>query len=129
MTELKRELEVFTYVAVVSLLFGFIYFFTSGMGATFGLDADVGADLLAVLPGLFIAIIGVVFIAGIGGQPFAIIGFGAMGVGLAILLQEMYDAGIIVDVMLGGATLAQYETIIIILGLIFGAVAFISRRR
>ena len=126
---MKRELEVFTYVAVVCLLFGFIYFFTSGMGVSFGLAADVGADLLAVLPGLFIAIIGVVFIAGVGGQPFAIIGFGAVGVGLAILLQEMYDAGIIVDVMLGGATLAQYETIIIILGLIFGAVAFISRRR
>ena len=125
---MKRELEVFTYVAVVSLLFGFIYFFTSGMGATFGLDADVGADLLAVLPGLFIAIIGIVFVAGTGGQSFAVIGFGAMGVGLAILLQEMYDANIIVDAMLGGATIAQYETIMIILGLIMGTVAYVGRR-
>ena len=126
--KMKRELEVFTYVAVVCLLFGFIYFFTSGMGATFGLDADMGADLLAVLPGLFICLIGIIFMAGIAGQPFAIIGFGAIGVGLAILLQEMYDASIIVDAMLGGATIAQYETITVILGLIMGAVAYAGRR-
>jgi hypothetical protein len=56
--------------------------------------------------------------------PFSVIGFGALATGLAVLLQGMYDGGIIVDAMFGGATLVQYEVIIIVLGLVLGGVVY-----
>jgi hypothetical protein len=119
--------KVFTYVALAAMLFGFIYFFTQGYGNTLNLDADVGAGLLIVLPGLLIVVVGMLFILGINSQ-FAVIGYGALGVGLSVLLQEMYDGGIVVDAMLGGATIAQYELVVIILGVVLGGVAYASKR-
>jgi hypothetical protein len=125
---MTRHLKpMFVYPALAAMLFGFIYFFTAGYGNGLGLDADVGAGLLLVLPGLLIVVIGVLFTVGMSGQ-FSVIGYGALGVGLAILLQEMYDGGIIVDAMLGGASIAQYEMIIVILGVVLGGVAYASKR-
>jgi hypothetical protein len=119
--------KVFTYAALAAMLFGFIYFFTAGYGNSLGLDADVGAGLLLVFPGLLIVVIGVLFTVGMNGQ-FSVIGYGTLGVGLSVLLQEMYDGAIIVDAMLGGATIAQYELIVVILGIVLGGVAYASKR-
>lgn len=115
--------QVFTYAALAAMLFGFTFFFTQGYGATLGLDADVGAGLLKVLPGLFIMVIGTLFIAAVRGL-FAVIGFGALGVGFCVLLQEMYDGSIIVDSMLWGGSIAQIELIIIIFGVVLGGVVY-----
>ena len=123
-----RVYQVFTYVALAAMLFGFIYFFTAGYATSLGIDAALGTNLLAVLPGLLISIVGVLFISGMRGS-FSVIGFGALSVGLATLLQGMYDGGIVVDAMLGGATLIQYQTIIVIMGLVLGGVVYAGGNR
>jgi hypothetical protein len=120
--------QVFTYAALAAMLFGFIYFFTQGYGNTLNLDADVGAGLLLVLPGLFIMIVGTLFIVGVRG-PFAVIGFGALAVGFTVLLQEMYDGAILVDSMLWGGTIAQIELIVIIFGLVGGGIMYAASKR
>jgi len=125
---MDKGLRFFTYAAVIMMLGAFILFFTMGFGDKLGLDADMGAALLDVLPGIFLVICSIVLITGVAGQILAIIGYGASGVSIAVLLQEMYDANILIDSMLGGATIAQYEIIITIFGLLLGTVAFMSRR-
>lgn len=122
--------EMYAYAAVAAILAGLIYFWTGGFGAALNLSSDVGADLLAVLPGLLIFIVGVVALAKYGaGKPFVIAAFAAMSIGMAVLLQEMYDASIIVDAMIAGASIGQVETIIIIAGIMVGGVAYATNRR
>jgi hypothetical protein len=125
---MSRGSQFFTYMAIAAILISFILFFTMGFADGLGLDADMGDALIAVLPGILLCICSIILITGIGGQILAIIGFGASGVSVAVLLQEMYDANILIDSMLGGATIAQYEIIITIFGLLLGAVAFMSHK-
>jgi hypothetical protein len=121
--------KVFTYAALAAMLFGFIYFFTGGFATGLGISPSIGADLLAVLPGLFIVVIGTLFIAGLAGRQFAVIGFGAWGIGLSILFQEMFDAGIIDASLLAGASIAQLQTITIIVSIVMGGVAYSAGNR
>jgi hypothetical protein len=115
-------------IAVFMIIIVIILFFAGGYASGFGLSATISDDLLAVFPGLFVSIISIIAISQTTDSPLIIGGFSAVGIGLAILLSEAYTAGIIVDAMLGGATIAQYETIMIILGLIMGTVAYVGRR-
>jgi hypothetical protein len=121
--------QVFTYAALAAMLFGFIYFFTAGYATSLGISPTIGASLLAVLPGLFVVVIGTLFIAGLAGKQFAVIGFGAWGIGLSVLFQEMFDAGIIDATLLAGASIAQLQTITIIVSIVMGGVAYASQSR
>lgn len=115
-------------IAVFMTIIVIVLFFAGGYAADFGLSATIGDDLLAVLPGLFVSIIGIIAVSQASDSPLIIGGFAAIGIGLAVLLSEAYTAGIIIDAMLGGATIAQYETIVIIVGLLLGSVAYVSGR-
>jgi len=116
-------------IAVFMIIVVFILFFQGGYADALGLSSTIGDELIAVFPGLFVTIIGIIAISKSGGSPLIIGGFGAVGIGLAVLLSEAYTAEIIVDAMLGGATIAQCEIIIIILGLVLGAVAYTTSGR
>jgi len=116
-------------IAVFMTIIVIILFFAGGYASDFGLSATIANDLLAVLPGLFVSIIGIIAVSQAKGSPLIIGGFGAVGIGLAVLLSEAYTAEIIVDAMLGGATIAQCEIITIILGLVLGAVAYTTSGR
>jgi hypothetical protein len=127
---MTRHLKpMFVYPALAAMLFGFIYFFTGGYAAGLGISPTIGSDLMAVLPGLFIVVIGTLFIAGLAGRQFAVIGFGAWGIGLSILFQEMFDAGIIDASLLAGASIAQLQTITIIVSIVMGGVAYSAGNR
>lgn len=125
---MARKNHPIVMIAVFVILFVFILFFAGGYAADFGLSATISDDLIAVLPGLFVSIIGIIAVSQTTNSPLIIGGFGVVGIGMAVLLSEAYTAGIIVDAMLGGATIAQCEVIIIILGLMLGAVAYAGSR-
>jgi hypothetical protein len=103
------------------------FFFQMGYATPLGLDASIDDSLIAVFPGLFVTIIGLVAITRLN-TPLIIGAFGAVGIGLAVLMNEMYDAAIVTDIMLGGTTIAQIQTLVIILSLLMGGVAYNSRR-
>jgi len=115
-------------IAVFMALIVLILFFAGGYATTLGLSVTISEDLIAVFPGLFIFIIGIASISQTMGNPLVVGGFGTIGIGLAFLIQEMYDAAIISDVMLAGATIAQLEILVIIVSIMMGGVAYASSK-
>jgi hypothetical protein len=116
-------LAIFMAVMVIYL------FFQMGWANTLNLESGIGASLIAVFPGLFVTILGFVTIGSQFRSPLVVGGFGAVGIGLAVLFGEMYDANIIDSTLLAGATMAQLEVITIIVSLLMGGVAYASRGR
>ena len=122
-----RKNSPIVMIAVFMIIVVFILFFQGGYADGFGLSATIDDDLLAVLPGLFVSIIGIIAVSQAKGSPLIIGGFGAVGIGLAVLLSEAYTAGIFA--LTGTVTLAQLETITIIVSIILGGVAYASTER
>ena len=115
-------------LAVFISIMCIIIFLVMVPASTFGLDSGLLGNIIAVLPGLLIGIIGIIGIGESHGSALIVGGFGAAGLGLAVLMGEMYSAGIINDVVLAGMTLGQLETITVILSLVMGGVAYSMRR-
>jgi hypothetical protein len=112
-------------VAIVAVLC-IIIFLVFVPPASLGLDSGLLTSILAVLPGLIITVVGIL---GIGRDDALVIGgYGAAGLGIAILMGELYTASIINDTMLSGATLGGLEALIVVLSLVMGAVAYQAKR-
>lgn len=92
-------------------------------GNYLGLSDRFSQNLAYVLPGLVTFMIGAAMILTIKTSIFFVPSFGVMGVGLAILLEEMYTVGIVVDALFVPLTLVEVQIIIIILSILFGGVA------
>ena len=120
----KRENGFMVYLAVAIIPVAFYYVFTTmsipeiptSIGATFGI----------ILPGLLIMGVAVVEAAWAKNGVGAMGGYTVMGVGLALLLYELNVAGMVSAAMLAPATLEQVQTLVIVLGLIIGVVAYRS---
>ena len=106
-------------VGAVAALLALIAFLVYG-GDSLGLETDVETDLIALLPGIGIFVVGM-FLVPQGGL-FALPGLGAMGVGLAFLLEEMYNLELISTEMLQGLTIGEVQLWCIVLSLLIGAV-------
>jgi hypothetical protein len=118
--------QIGLFLVAVSLLAIFAYL-TGGYAADLGFNAAIGTNLTAIFPGLFVTILGLVSVAR--GGPLAIGGFGAIGIGLAVLFGEMYTVGIITSGILAGATIVQVQTITIVVALLMGGVAYATQKR
>ena len=105
------------------------FFFSMGYADSLNLDPSIGANLIAVFPGLFVTIIGLITIGSQSSSPLMVGGFGAAGVGLAVLLDEMYDIGVLNAAVLGGASMAQVEAITIVVSLLMGGAVYATRSR
>jgi len=120
----KRENGFMVYLAVAIIPVALYYVFTTmsipeiptSIGATFGI----------ILPGLLIMGVAVVEAAWAKNGVGAMGGYTVMGVGLALLLYELNVAGMVSAAMLAPATLEQVQTLVIVLGLIIGVVAYRS---
>ena len=104
-----------------------VSWFLVNYGSTISVSAILGSNVIVVLPGLLITFLGIIAVVEAQGGLGVVGCFALMGVGLAILLWEMYTVGIIDDVLLAGATLVQLQAIIIIISLLMGGVAYVSR--
>lgn len=105
-----------------------IYFLTQINLTNYGLDAGLTADLIAVFPGLFVTILGLLAVGFDRGNGLIVGGFAVAGIGMAILWGEMYTAAIIDDVVLAGMSLAQLQAITIIVSALIGGAAYASQR-
>ena len=97
-------------------------------GDDIGINAEVNNDLIGVLPGLSVVIIGCLILGANTSEMFILPGFGAIGVGMAILLGEMNTFGIVVDVWITeGYNLIGLQGFSIVMSLILGAIVTTRR--
>jgi hypothetical protein len=115
-------------IAVFALSVIVVSWFLVNYGSTISVSAILGSNVIVVLPGLLITFLGIIAVVEAQGGLGVVGCFALMGVGLAILLGEMYTVGVIDDVLLAGATLVQLQAITIIISLLMGGVAYVSRR-
>ena len=93
-----------------------------------GIDAEVSTDLIGVFPGLCFIIVGCLILGTFRNEMFILPGFGAIGIGLAILLGEMNTFGIVVDVWITeGYNLIGLQGFSIVMSLILGAIFTMKR--
>ena len=118
--------ETLAILAVFAALMILIIFFTQGFGTGLGLPTTLGDDLITLLPGLVLTVF-CVFAAATQKGPLSAGACAVLGVGLSILLSELYTMGVVTDAMLNTATLAQYQLILVVVGFIFGVVKYAVR--
>ena len=118
---MRRNDTVGLFFVAITILVLF-YFLNSSYASGLGFDSSIATNLGAVFPGLFITILSLIAISR--GSALAIGGFGAAGIGFAILLGELYTVGTIDDTILSGATLAQVQTLTIVIGIVMGGVSY-----
>lgn len=117
-------------VVLSILLTVFIVLVLVYIGGDLGFDSEFVTDLISLLPGLFLFIVGAFVLMYQGTGPYAIPGFGILGVGLCLLMGYMNDAGILVPSMLvAGMTLAQVQLGVLVFCILIGAVVAAGGRR
>jgi len=93
-----------------------------------GLESDVDTTLATLFPGLFIVTVGFIMV-GITRGIYLFPAIGGVGLGFAILFEEMDTLGLITTDMFYGLTIGQLQAWCIILGLVIGGVtAFINQK-
>jgi len=117
-----------TVIVVVAVLFIFLALYYAG--DVVGLEADVFTDFLLIAPGLVLFGVGVLILVGTRKGIFALPGFTVLGIGLAVLSEEMYDLGILNDAMVSYLTIGEFQLLVIGVSFMIGAIAAgISARR
>lgn len=113
--ELKIVMSIL--LAIVIVIFLALY------GQRLGFNLAFTRNFISVLPGLIIIIVGAASLAVVGMSVFAIAGFGIMGVGLSILVDEMNTAGVLIpDILTATFTLPDLQLTILIFFIIIGAI-------
>lgn len=113
--DLKVVVGIFMVIVLVITL---VY-----LGGDLGFTQDMQDDFISVLPGLSIFVVGAFALAAIGPSMFAIAGFGVMGLGLAILVDEMNTAEILIpDILTTTFTLGDLQLIILVFFTLMGAI-------
>jgi hypothetical protein len=90
------------------------------------IPATLGATFGTILPGLIVSGVAIAEAAWARNGMGAVGGYTIAGVGLALLLYELTVAGMVSAAMLAPATLEQIQTLIIVLGLVMGVIAYRS---
>ena len=117
-----------TVIVVVAVLFIFLALYYAG--DVVGLEADVFTDFLLIAPGLVLFGVGVLILVGTRKGIFALPGFTVLGIGLAVLSEEMYELGILNDAMISYLTIGEFQLLVIGVSFMIGAIAAgISARR
>lgn len=121
------KLEIRTILAAALVIGILIALIT--LETPLGLPGTLDVDFAIVLPYIIVMVLGIsltVITKGV----FAIIGFPTLGIGLALLLDELHTQGYISVQMLTGLVIGDLYMWCIVLGLLGGAiVSAMSRRR
>lgn len=108
-------------IVALAVVFIAIFAFLSNFGDDIGLDPDVGPDLIMVFPGIFVTVLGFVVAVKLGGI-FVLPGFGSIGIGLAVLLEELHTGGFVTPNIMAGMTVGQLQVWLIVVGLLIGGI-------
>lgn len=125
-TEEVKKIKIDIDLRIVSGILGIIVvvMFLMYAGTYVGFDAELTTDIVGVLPGLMVIFVGVIVLATQKLNTFALPGFGALGLGIAILLEEMNTHGIVVDdYITSGYTLVEIQAFFLIVMFLTGIVA------
>jgi len=120
--------DVLPILIVVVMIIGISIFLSIGYGSSFGITAEVGSNLVLILPSIFFFIMGSLIVAATSGL-FVIMGFGGIGIGLALLLSQLNIIGILQAQDLGYWSVTEAQTVIIILSLMVGGIVALATRR
>lgn len=124
-TKYLDELEV---IIPIVMILAIIIFLIYG-GSYFGFSTTFTSNLVSVLPGLSIFALGAGSIAVIGASGFVVAGFGIMGIGMALLVDEMNTIGVLIpDILTATFTLPRLQLTILIFFLVIGALVSAARR-
>lgn len=122
---MKIPSEFRTVIAVLMAVV--ILIFLVYGGGYLGFGPGVISDFAILLPGVTLLIAGILIVGSIQGQ-FVIAGFGAIGIGLALLSAYMNTAGVLIpDILTPTFTISDLQVVLVIGPLIVGAVVA-SRR-
>jgi len=114
----KLDFKIAASVLLVAVIFMFLLYAGEGLG----IDSEVMNDIIIVLPGLSVIVVGCLILGTVRTPSFLLPGLGAIGVGFAILLGEMNDAGMVVDTFVAnGFPLIGLQGFSIVFCLIVGA--------
>jgi len=113
----KIDLNIAIIIGSVIFIFLALYY----VGDTIGLETTSHTDFLQIVPGLFIFAVGILVMGRMGGL-FALPGFTVVGIGIAVLSEEMYDLGILNDQMISYLTIGEFQILVIAVSFLIGAV-------
>ena len=113
----KVDTNIAVLIGSVIVIFMGLYFF----GDNIGLEATSFTDFLLVMPGLFLFAVGALIIGRMRGL-FALPGFTVVGIGIAVLSEQMYDLGILNDAMISNLTIGEFQILVIAVAFLIGAV-------
>lgn len=106
-------------IMIGSVIFIFLALFY--IGDDIGLPTTAELDFLSLVPGLFFFAAGILIIGKLGGL-FALPGLTVIGVGIAVLSEQMYDLGILNDQMISYLTIGEFQILVIAVSFLVGAV-------
>lgn len=110
------------YVAIAGTVVALYYIFTTS--AFPSVPAQLGAALQACIPGLLIGGFAIVEAILTRHGPAAMGGYTLAGLGLSIILDELFTAGVLTAAMLAPALLWQVQILVILMGFIMGIIAY-----
>ncbi len=113
----KIDMSIGIMVGSVIVIFLALFYF----GDDIGLPTTADTDFLSILPGLFCFAVGILIIGRMGGL-FALPGLSVVGIGIAILSEQMYDLGILNDQMISYLTIGEFQMLVIAVSFLVGAV-------
>jgi len=114
-------------MGVTVALVAIIVYLTQGYATSLNIDDSIGSGLATVFPGMLITVMGILAIRQTENSPMSIGSYGAVGIGLVVLLGELYTASIITEDILDPATITQVQTLVMVVMLLIGG--FVSARR
>ena len=113
----------FKIVAIIVGLLAIIILFTT-QGSELGFDSDFTNDFISILPGIAVFVVGATMIALIPSPLFILAGFSAMGVGLAVLVDELNSAAVMIpEILTDDFSLNDLKVISILIFVLLGALA------
>jgi hypothetical protein len=117
----KNTFSIFAIVGVTALAMGIFIFLFWNSEFLFGSGSTVATNFIQLFPGILVFAVGMIVVMltkGIWNVPAMLL----TGIGLCVLLGSMDKIGAISAIMLGGLTMNEIYTWVIVLSGLFGAV-------
>ena len=115
--------EDFKIAALVAGFLGIIILFVVS-GDSLGFDSAFTTDFISLLPGITVFIVGAATISFLDSALFVLVGFSGLGVGMAIIVDELNTAGVLIpEIISSSFTLNDLKIATILVFVILGAIA------
>jgi len=116
-----QNLRIYVLITIsVLLVIGVINY----SGWAFLPSVSASQDLMSVLPGIMITFLGLGVASGVKRSPAMVGACAVAGLGLALLIDELNVAGILLVANMGGWTVYQIQVLVLVASFLFGAIVY-----